>query len=74
MTIILIFFFLFIFSLQGISERRMKKVNQLIKGIKQIKLNAWEGCFSSLVTKDRKKEMKKLYEIAYFKSLIGKKN
>lgn len=57
-------------NISSISERRMKKVNQLIKGIKQIKLNAWESCFSSLVTKDRRKEMKKLYEIAYFKSFI----
>ncbi|GAB1608174.1 ATP-binding cassette sub-family C member 9-like isoform X4 [Argonauta hians] len=52
------------------SERRVKKVKQLIKGIKQIKLNAWEKCFSRLVCKDRKKEMKLLYKIAYFKSII----
>lgn len=57
-------------NISGISEQRMKKANQLIKGIKQIKLNAWENCFSSFVSKDRKKEMKKLYKIAYFKSLI----
>ncbi|XP_036369028.1 ATP-binding cassette sub-family C member 9-like isoform X4 [Octopus sinensis] len=57
-------------SIMNLSERRVKKVKQLIKGIKQIKLNAWEKCFSRLVCKDRKKEMKLLYRIAYLKSII----
>jgi len=47
-------------------DERVKMMNEILNGIKVIKLYAWEYPFMEIVTNIRDKEMKKLIEMAYF--------
>ncbi|XP_042871644.1 ATP-binding cassette sub-family C member 3-like [Penaeus japonicus] len=50
-------------------DRRVKIMNEIVSGIKVLKLYAWEGAFSSMVDKIRKKEMNLLQKVAFCRAL-----
>ncbi|XP_047482005.1 multidrug resistance-associated protein 1-like [Penaeus chinensis] len=50
-------------------DQRVKLMNEIISGIKVLKLYAWEGAFSSMVDKIRKKEMNLQQKVALCKAL-----
>ncbi|XP_037803863.1 canalicular multispecific organic anion transporter 2-like [Penaeus monodon] len=50
-------------------DRRVKMMNEIISGIKVLKLYAWEGAFSSMVDKIRKKEINLLQKVAFYRAL-----
>ena len=47
-------------------DERVKIMNEVLNGIKVIKLYAWEFSFMDTIFKIRNKEIKKLLQIAYF--------
>lgn len=48
------------------TDARVKMINELLNGIKVIKLYAWEIPFNNLITKCRNSELKFLNYISYF--------
>ncbi|XP_069971268.1 multidrug resistance-associated protein 1 [Penaeus vannamei] len=50
-------------------DQRVKMMNEIISGIKVLKLYAWEGAFSSMVDKIRRKEMNLLQKVAIYRAL-----
>ncbi|XP_046719910.1 ATP-binding cassette sub-family C member 8 isoform X2 [Silurus meridionalis] len=51
------------------SSERLKKTNEMLRGIKLLKLYAWEHIFGSSVEETRKKEMTSLRTFALYTSL-----
>ena len=49
---------------QGYSDDRLKGTNELLQGIKLIKLNGWEERFRSRIKTSRDSEIKALYKVA----------
>ena len=52
-----------LFSLQAFSDNRLKKTNELLQGIKLLKLNAWEGLYCKAIEAIRAKELNVLLKI-----------
>ncbi|KAI1280800.1 Multidrug resistance-associated protein 1 [Halotydeus destructor] len=52
-------------------DERVKAMNEILSGIKVIKLYAWEESFMSLVLGLRKKEVRQLKNIAYLGSIVN---
>ncbi|KAI1280801.1 Multidrug resistance-associated protein 1 [Halotydeus destructor] len=52
-------------------DERVKAMNEILTGIKVIKLYAWEESFMTLVLGMRKKEVRQLRNIAYLNSVIS---
>lgn len=50
-------------------DERVKLVNEVLSGIKVLKLYAWEEAFRQKINDIRLKEVKNLKQIAYFNSL-----
>ena len=48
-------------------DERVKIINEILNGIKVIKLYAWELSFMNRISNIRNKEIKKIFQIAYFK-------
>ncbi|XP_046564179.1 ATP-binding cassette sub-family C member 9-like [Haliotis rubra] len=53
------------------SDGRVKNVNELMQGIKSIKLLAWEDVFTRRVTESRQKELHHLFPLLVIRALIG---
>ena len=53
------------------SDKRVKKVNELIQGIRVVKLLAWEDAFVQSVEHTRKEEISYLIPQACLKGLMG---
>ena len=51
-------------------DERVKSMNEILNGMKVIKLYAWEEAYMSMILKLRKLEMKHIRRIAYFNSLF----
>ncbi|XP_073669407.1 ATP-binding cassette sub-family C member 8 isoform X4 [Paramisgurnus dabryanus] len=51
------------------SSERLKKTNELLRGIKLLKLYAWENIFCSSVEETRKKELTSLQTFAFYTSI-----
>ncbi|KAK1784657.1 hypothetical protein P4O66_003341 [Electrophorus voltai] len=51
------------------SSKRVKKTNELLRGIKLLKLYAWEHIFRSSVEEARRKELSNLHSFALYTSL-----
>lgn len=52
-------------------DERIKMINELLGGIKVLKLYAWEPCFEDKVEEVRVKEIKVLTKSAYLHSAIA---
>ncbi|KAK3084802.1 hypothetical protein FSP39_019339 [Pinctada imbricata] len=53
------------------ADKRVKKCNEVIQGIKVIKLLAWEGIFNEGITETRKQELKYLFIGSLFRILFS---
>ena len=51
-------------------DERIKIINEILNGIKVIKLYAWELSFMNKVFNIRNKEIKKVFQIAYFSIVL----
>lgn len=60
------------FLLQDYSTERLKKTNEILKGIKLLKLYAWEHIFCKSVEETRMKELSSLKTFALYTSLSSK--
>lgn len=60
------------FVLQDYSTERLKKTNEILKGIKLLKLYAWEHIFCKSVEETRMKELSSLKTFALYTSLSSK--
>jgi len=49
----------------GAKDLRLKMMNEILNGIKVLKLYAWETSFMKMVSKFRKKELRHLKNAAY---------
>lgn len=58
--------------LQEYSNERLKKTNEMLRGIKLLKLYAWEHIFHSSVEETRQKEMTSLKSFALYTSISSK--
>lgn len=56
-------------SPQEYSNERLKQTNEMLRGIKLLKLYAWEDIFCSRVEKTRRKEMTSLRAFAVYTSI-----
>ncbi|GAA6070501.1 ATP-binding cassette sub-family C member 8 [Tachysurus ichikawai] len=54
------------------SSERLKKTNEMLRGIKLLKLYAWEHIFRSSVEETRKKELTSLQAFALYTSLSSR--
>lgn len=54
------------------ADGRVKQCNELIQGIKVIKLLAWEFYQSKTITDIRDKEVKLLFKLAAFRAMFSK--
>lgn len=54
---------------QEYSNERLKQTNEMLRGIKLLKLYAWENIFCSRVEKTRRKEMTSLRAFAVYTSI-----
>ena len=54
------------------SDKRVKKVNELIQGIRVVKLLAWEDAFVQSVEHTRSEEIRYLIPHACLKGFMGK--
>lgn len=52
----------------GIADRRVKLMNEILQGIKAVKMYAWEDPFAKEVQKERSMEIKKLGSSAWLRS------
>ena len=52
-------------------DERVKSMNEILNGIKVVKLYAWEEAFMNIVAKIRNLEMRLLRRIAYFNALFS---
>ena len=59
-------------SLQDYSSERLKKTNELLRGIKLLKLYAWENIFCDSVEETRGKELSSLKAFALYTSISSK--
>ena len=59
-------------SLQDYSSERLKKTNELLRGIKLLKLYAWENIFGDSVEETRGKELSSLKAFALYTSISSK--
>lgn len=59
--------------LQEYSSERLKKTNELLRGIKLLKLYSWEHIFCSSVEETRRKELTSLQAFALYTSVSSKK-
>ena len=50
----------------------MKQCNEMVQGIKVIKLLAWESYQSKKITEIRKQEVKSLFKLACFRAMFSK--
>lgn len=50
-------------------DERVKLMNEILSGIKVLKLYAWETSFEEQIQKIREKEMKVIKHIAYFSTV-----
>ncbi len=57
---------------QEYSSERLKKTNELLRGIKLLKLYAWEHIFCSSVEETRGKELTSLQSFALYTSISSK--
>lgn len=57
-------------STLGITDKRVKLMNEILQGIKAVKFYAWEKPFSAAVKKLRLEELSKLYKVAWVKAAI----
>ncbi|GFR90705.1 ATP-binding cassette transporter sub-family C member 9 [Elysia marginata] len=53
------------------SDKRVKKINEILQGIKVIKLLAWERAFANSVIETRWKELSFLFPNQMYKALMG---
>ena len=51
-------------------DKRVKIINEILNGIKVIKLYAWELSFMDRISKIRNKEIKKVFQTEYFESVL----
>ena len=51
-------------------DERVKIINEILNGIKVIKLYAWELSFMNRIFNIRNKEIKKVFQIAYFDCVL----
>ena len=58
--------------LQQQADQRVKQCNELIQGIKVIKLLAWESFQAKTITDIRKKEIKLLFKLAAYRAMFSK--
>lgn len=63
---------LFSFEMKDYSTERLKKTNEILKGIKLLKLYAWEHIFCKSVEETRMKELTSLKTFALHTSLSSK--
>ena len=56
-------------ALQEYSSERLKKTNELLRGIKLLKLYAWEHIFCRSVEETRQKELTSLQTFALYNSV-----
>lgn len=54
----------------GITDKRVKLMNEILQGIKAVKFYAWESPFSVAVKDLRSEEVKKLYKTVWVKSAV----
>jgi len=66
------YLFLFSFEMKDYSTERLKKTNEILKGIKLLKLYAWEHIFCKNVEETRMKELTSLKTFALHTSLSSK--
>jgi hypothetical protein len=59
-------------SPQDYSSERLKKTNELLRGIKLLKLYAWENIFCDSVEETRGKELSSLKAFALYTSVSSK--
>jgi hypothetical protein len=56
-------------TLQEYSNERLKQTNEMLRGIKLLKLYAWENIFCTRVEMTRRKEMTSLRAFAVYTSI-----
>lgn len=56
----------YLFIKQECTDERLKKLNELLLGIKIIKLNAWEKVFKERIIEVRNKELKCLDRDSFY--------
>ncbi|XP_038064939.1 multidrug resistance-associated protein 4-like [Patiria miniata] len=54
-----------------LSDARIRIMNEVISGIRVIKIYAWEHSFGKLVAESREKEVRKILHSAYLRAIIG---
>lgn len=64
--------FHFSFTSQEHSTDRLKKTSEILKGIKLLKLYAWENIFCDCVEESRGKELTSLRTFAFYTSMSSK--
>ncbi len=60
--------------LQEYTGERLKKTNELLRGIKLLKLYAWEHIFRSSVEETRRQELENLRTFALYTSLSSERH
>ena len=61
---------MFFYSITGISDDRLKNTNELLQGMKLLKLYAWEGWFCDLVEEIRSREVVVKVKTALLNALV----
>ena len=61
---------MYVYATVGISDERLKNTNEMLQGMKLLKLYAWEGWFCELIERIRAREISVKMKTALLNALV----